>query len=199
MNTLKTAFLLAAAATATQLDATDFNLTWSGASFSNAATASGVISLDLSILTSTPNIVSSSPMNSAVTGLTVTVLNAGSGSGTFVFSDFSGVLLYSKAAVDFNTDLVGQNGGLFVTQDDFNIFKASGSPSAPNGTSPNVLTPSGGSLQMKLITFVIAGPTGVSDIPVWLSSINGQNRIYTTGSTLAGLPLEGAHHRPMLS
>ena len=40
---------------------------------------------------------------------------------------------------------------------------------------------------------------GVSDIPVWLSSINGQNRISATGSTLAGLPLEGAHHRPMLS
>jgi hypothetical protein len=199
VNTLKTAFLLAAAATATQLDATDFNLTWSGASFSNAATASGVISLDLSILTSTPNIVSPSTMNSAVTGLTVTVLNAGSGSGTFVFSDFSGVVLYSNAAVDFNTDLVGQNGGLFVTQDDFNIFKASGSPSAPNGTNRNELTPSGGSLRMKLITFVIAGPTGVVDIPVWLSSINGQNRIYAAGATLAGLPLEGAHHRPMLS
>ena len=43
------------------------------------------------------------------------------------------------------------------------------------------------------------GPSGVADIPVWLSSINGQNRIYATGSTLAGLPLEGAHHRPMLS
>ena len=199
MKLLKTSFLLAAAAAAAQLDATDFNLTWSGASFSNAATASGVISLDLSILTSTPNIHSSSTMNSAVTGLTVTVLNAGSGSGTFVFSDFRGVLFYSNAAVDFNTDLVGQNGGLFVTHDDFNIFKASGSPSAPNGTSPNVLTPSGGSLRMKLISFVIAGPTGVSDIPAWLSSINNQNRIYQTGVTLAELPLEGAHHRPMLS
>ena len=196
MKLLKASFLLAAAATATQLDATDFKLSWSGASFGNAATATGVISLDLAILTSTPNIQSSSSMNSAVTGLTVTVLNAGPGSGTFVFSDFRGVLFYSNAAVDFNTDLVGQNGGLFVTHDDFNIFRASGSPSAPNGTSPNVLTPYGGSLQMKLVSFALGG---LSDIPAWLSSINGQNRIYQTGVTLAELPLEGAHHRPMLS
>jgi uncharacterized protein with beta-barrel porin domain len=43
------------------------------------------------------------------------------------------------------------------------------------------------------------GPNGVTDVITWMSSINGQNRIYATGSTLAGLPLEGAHHRPMLS
>ena len=43
------------------------------------------------------------------------------------------------------------------------------------------------------------GNAGVSDVASWLSSINDQNRIYAAGSTLAGLPLEGAHHRPMLS
>ena len=43
------------------------------------------------------------------------------------------------------------------------------------------------------------GSTGITDVVTWLSSINGQNRIYANGSTLAGLPLEGAHHRPMLS
>jgi hypothetical protein len=43
------------------------------------------------------------------------------------------------------------------------------------------------------------GPTGVTDVVTWMSSIDGQSRVYTAGSTLAGLPLEGAHHRPMLS
>jgi uncharacterized protein with beta-barrel porin domain len=41
--------------------------------------------------------------------------------------------------------------------------------------------------------------SGVTDVAAWMSSIDGQSRIYTNGSTLAGLPLEGAHHRPMLS
>ncbi|TAF18744.1 MAG: hypothetical protein EAZ72_03420, partial [Verrucomicrobia bacterium] len=40
---------------------------------------------------------------------------------------------------------------------------------------------------------------GVSDIPDWLSSVNNQNRVYAAGTTLASLPLEGAHHRPMMS
>ena len=40
---------------------------------------------------------------------------------------------------------------------------------------------------------------GVTDIPAWMSSINGQNRIYQAGVALGELPLEGAHHRPMLS
>lgn len=43
------------------------------------------------------------------------------------------------------------------------------------------------------------GPNGVSDIAAWMSSIVGANRTYAAGTTLAGLPLEGAHHRPMLS
>lgn len=56
----------------------------------------------------------------------------------------------------------------------------------------------GHSLELELTSFILAF-NGVSDVASWLSSINGQNRIYAAGSTLAGLPLEGAHHRPMLS
>jgi hypothetical protein len=40
---------------------------------------------------------------------------------------------------------------------------------------------------------------GVTDVVTWMSSIDGQSRVYNTGSTLAGLAIEGAHHRPMLS
>ena len=47
--------------------------------------------------------------------------------------------------------------------------------------------------------YIASGISGVADYEIWLSSINGQHRVYNAGSTLAGLPLEGAHHRPMLS
>jgi hypothetical protein len=47
--------------------------------------------------------------------------------------------------------------------------------------------------------YIASAASGVADYEIWLGSINGQNRISATGSTLAGLPLEGAHHRPMLS
>lgn len=40
---------------------------------------------------------------------------------------------------------------------------------------------------------------GVTDVPGWISSVNNQNRVYAAGTTLASLPLEGAHHRPMMS
>ena len=47
--------------------------------------------------------------------------------------------------------------------------------------------------------YIASAASGVADYEIWLSSINGQHRVYNAGSTLAGLPLEGAHHRPMLS
>jgi hypothetical protein len=40
---------------------------------------------------------------------------------------------------------------------------------------------------------------GVVDFADWMSSVNNQHRTYNTGVTLASLPLEGAHHRPMMS
>lgn len=40
---------------------------------------------------------------------------------------------------------------------------------------------------------------GVTDVPAWLASVDGQHRVYAAGTTLASLPLEGAHHRPMMS
>ena len=46
--------------------------------------------------------------------------------------------------------------------------------------------------------FLYSGGT-MLDVDTWLSSVNGNSRVYTAGWTLAGLPLEGAHHRPMMS
>jgi len=53
-------------------------------------------------------------------------------------------------------------------------------------------------VQLDLTSFAPSF-SGVTDVATWMSSINNQNRIYQTGVTLAELPLEGAHHRPMLS
>ena len=46
--------------------------------------------------------------------------------------------------------------------------------------------------------FLYRGRT-LLDADAWLASVGGNSRVYHDGTTLAGLPLEGAHHRPMLS
>ena len=46
--------------------------------------------------------------------------------------------------------------------------------------------------------FIYRGRT-LLDVEAWLASVDGNSRVYHDGTTLAGLPLEGAHHRPMLS
>jgi probable HAF family extracellular repeat protein len=46
--------------------------------------------------------------------------------------------------------------------------------------------------------FIYRGRT-LLDVDAWLASVGANNRIYNAGSMLAGMPLEGAHHRPMLS
>jgi hypothetical protein len=43
MKLLKTSFLLAAAASATQLDATDYRVEWSGATYGNSASAIAMV------------------------------------------------------------------------------------------------------------------------------------------------------------
>ena len=171
MKLLKTSFLLAAAATATQLDATDFNLSWSGASFSNGASATGVLSIDVPNAPATPSIFGSMP--SWVTGITITVTGATSGNGTWTKSDFSGVVFAAGGVVDYTQPLTGQS-----VISDINFFR--NSVGAPNGTGPNTLTLASG----ERITRT-SGPSGVTDVAAWLSSINNQNRIYQTGVTLA--------------
>ena len=47
--------------------------------------------------------------------------------------------------------------------------------------------------------FMYRGGRALLDVDEWLASVGGNSRIYHDGTTLAGLPLEGAHHRPMLS
>ena len=190
MNTLKTAFLLAAAATATQLDATDFNLTWSGASFSNGASATGVLSIDRPNAPAQPN-VTNGFIPSWITGFTITVIGGTSGNGTWTKSDFNDMFFFVSAPFDYTQPIHEQ-----LTGGALNFF--SGMVGAPSGRKGSTLEIASGE-RIALTGGSVANNPGVADPAAWLSSINGQNRICTTGSTLAGLPLEGAHHRPMLS
>ena len=184
MKLLKTSFLLAAAA-ASQLDAADFNLTWSGASFSNGASATGVLSIDVPNAPAQPFISGTIP--SWVTGISITVTGATSGNGTWTKSDFWGVVFRANGPVDYTLPLVGQN---VIT--DINFFAST--TGAPNGINVNKLQLASGENIIRP-----TGPVGVTDFPAWMSSVNNQHRVHNAGVTLASLPLEGAHHRPMTS
>lgn len=188
MKSLKPAFLLAAAATATQLDATDFRLEYSGAFFSNGARAVAIIGIDV------PNI-ANVPFGTPpawITSFTMTVTGAGAANGTYGLSDIDHVYFAKSGNPDYTREILGQSGvsvGMSFWGTDLSKF---------TGWGPREIA-FDSTYVTQLISFAPNGPTGVSDIPAWVSSINGANRTYTIGSTLAGLPLEGAHHRPMLS
>ena len=191
MKSLKTAFLLAAAATATQLDATDFRVEYSGASWMipNSARAVAIIGLDV------PNVGNSTMGVPAwITSFTMTVTGAGAANGTYGITDLNQVYFFKSGALDFTTEIIGQanfQGFVFWGVDTTKLYAAG--PQLMNFDA------SGLSYDARLISFAPNGPTGVADQLAWMSSINGANRTYMIGSTLAGLPLEGAHHRPMLS
>ena len=190
MKSLKTAFLLAAAATATQLDATDFRLEYSGASFANSASAVAIVGIDL------PNLTNFSPLGgipSWMTSFTMTVTGAGAANGTYGLADVGDVYFsQSSPPPDYSTEVFGQSGVyLYMTLWGTDTSKFTGFGPREIMFDSTYVT--------RLISFAPAAPAGVADQLAWMSSINGANRTYMIGSSLAGLPLEGAHHRPMLS
>ncbi len=194
-KTLKASFLLAAAAACTQLDAANFNLTWSGASQGNVATATGVIGLDLTTIPAAPSQISNS-IPSWITSFTITITGASSGNGTFTLADFSGFTFDSNGIpLNYTTDLVGQ-----LSLGSFNVQGSS--LNAPVGAGPTTINADAGNSDLlDLTSFILAPvvPAGVPDFAAWMSSLNGSARLYNAASTLTTLQLEGAHHRPMLS
>ena len=193
MKLLKASFLLAAAATATQLDATDFNLTYAqrpGASSNTNAAATGTIGINTSLLPNPGSYTGSTPAWITSFSLTVSGITTGSTNlnRTFTLSDINTVRWISNSNIDLSSEIVGQAGfgSLDFQMGGFHTHNDSGLYSMMHD------------VELELTSFVLAF-NGVSDVASWMSSINDQNRIYTNGSTLAGLPLEGAHHRPMLS
>jgi len=197
---LKASFLLAAATAYTQLDAANFNLTWSGATFSNGATATGVIGLDLATIPAAPNL--NGPAPAWITSFTMTITGASAGNGTFTLTDFGSFIFQSSGiTLNYTTDLMAQNGGtMFSSFGDFNIFGSTAT--APVGASPNNFLTDGSNGDFLVLTSFTPAPVvpaGVPNIAAWMSSLNGSARLYNAALGLTTLQLEGAHHRPMLS
>lgn len=199
MKLLKASFLLAAAATATQLDATIFNMQWSGAAYGNAGSATGTMDLDLT--GKTTSYFDFFNTGSGLNALSLTISGTGtSRDGTYTLSGGSfGIVTvvfgsYGHGA-DITQEMVAQGGGTFNGW----LHFAGGTLNNIVKPSLGYITASNSSTPLLKLTLLSAAPSGVTDIASWLSSINNQNRIYQTGVTLAELPLEGAHHRPMLS
>jgi len=192
MKLLKTSLLLAAA-TATQLDAATFNVNWAN---NSGTTAIGTFDIDTSLLNNGGN----NARNGAwLTGMSITISGASNGNGTFTLSGTNNVQLNFTAPVDLNSQLVGQAGltggggmmfgGVVDVQLGGFQWHTHGNNTLANDWDPD----------LQLTSFILAGPSGVVDFADWMSSVNNQNRVYAAGTTLANLPLEGAHHRPMMS
>ena len=126
-----------------------FDLLWSGASYGNTASATGVIVIDDTLL---PNpsfgYYFTNPGGIGIQSLSVTITGASSGNGTFTLPDFAFVAWDTNGvALDLTQDLVGQPtaGAPWGTSDynnpdiggDFNLFGGTPygtTPGAPAGT-----------------------------------------------------------------
>jgi hypothetical protein len=210
MKLLKTSFLLAAAAAATHASAAVYNMQWSGADYGNSGWATGTMDLDLTGKTT----LSEYSFFTSSTGLTSITLTIGGGTsrdGTYTLAQISHVVFGAhNNGADITQEMVAQGGGTFNGW--LHIFDQSTmplvnyvSPMASIGGNKGDITNANGSTPILKLTFLglgtppPIGPTGVVDFAEWMSSVNNQHRVYAAGTTLASLPLEGAHHRPMMS
>lgn len=205
MKLLKTSLLLAAAAAVvSHADAAIYNLQWSGAAYGNSGWATATLDLDL-----TNRNTAFRDFYSSGSGLNAATMTIGGGTtrdGTYNITQIGTVVFgaYNTGA-DINQEMVAQGGGTFAGW--LHLF---------SGSVPELVSPGAGfggnrgdvvdgSARLLKLTFLglgtppPIGPSGVVDFADWMSSVNNQNRVYAAGTTLANLPLEGAHHRPMMS
>ena len=155
----------------------DFDLAWSGASFSNSATATGSITVDDTILPN-PGITVGTPAAVGITAFEITIAGATSGNGTFTLADYN-VFVFEVDGVtplDLTQELVGQPlsapflpWGACLTTDcgDFNMLNTVGvGGSAPLGDDIfQIRTDLGRGERLQLTSFApaAAGPTPVPE------------------------------------
>jgi hypothetical protein len=141
---------------------TVFNFTFSGASFSNTAVATGKISIDTARLPNPGNTGFDDPLSPIVTDLSLTVSGASSGNGTFGLADYYHWILEGTQTLDLTTQLVGQ-GGWGISNGDFNLFASNSgfSHAAPRAIGPFKLA-TGGFDDMILTSFA---PDSASVVP----------------------------------
>lgn len=208
MKLIKTSLLLAAATL--HLGATDFTLTYAPAmgSLETNASATATIGIDTSLLPNPGSYSNGDLVGFAgipivppawLTSFTLTVSGiTGSESnynGTYNLADLTGLAWSASSAINFSNEIVGQPGFQWLS---LALRQRMNGPHS-HGPGESLLYSNGHSLELELTSFSLAGPSGVVDFADWMSSVNNQNRVYAAGTTLANLPLEGAHHRPMMS
>jgi hypothetical protein len=165
--------------TTSHADLIDIQAEWSGASFSNGASALASFTLDTSLFNN-PGFSSFSGANfsSAFQNFQLTVTGASSGNGVFTASDFSTIFLNTAGGtLDFHSELVGQStpGGLWgataypTVVGDFNLFSNGLSALTPSGSSIFSLG-SGGGEGMLLTSFkpATASPVAVPETSTWV-------------------------------
>jgi len=127
-----------------------------------------------------------------ITSFSMTVTGAGAANGTYGLSDINQVWFNTLGTVDFTSEVIGQanfRGFVFWGVDNTKFI----------AVGPLLMDFTGGTYRTQLISFAPNIPSGVVDFADWMSSVNNQHHTYNAGVTLASLPLEGAHHRPMMS
>lgn len=152
---------IASSANATLID---FNLSWSGSSFDNGASATGTLTFDDTVLFNPASFTVDTP--AAIIGITafqITVSGASAGNGTFGLADFGAGFRWDTGgvALDLTRELVGQTvtGGTWGSGEetgDFNMFRSNAA--APSGTWYFTITPSGSSDRLLLTSFAPFAP-----------------------------------------
>jgi len=150
------ALMLVPAASADDVYQT-YNLAWSGAYYSNSASATGQITLDLTTLPN-PNYNNIQRITSDITSLTVTVTGATIGNGTWTLASLNDDRWWTDGAtLDMRTELVGQPtpnnpwGTPDLNSGDFNLWFNNGGPGGANAFT--LAAASGGGNKMLLTEF----------------------------------------------
>jgi len=133
-----------------------FELTWSGASYQNSATATAQVTFDPSLIQN-PGATSGTAW---IRGFSITVSGAPTGNGTWSKSDIHDFrLLTGPTALDFTQELVGQNGWATVSGSGRDFALENGMNGAPASSDYFVIrTHNGTGVPLKLTSFKPAAP-----------------------------------------
>ena len=163
-----------ALAQVSRADMIDIQALWSGAQFSNGASATATFTLDTSLFNN-PGFspFSGASFTNAFQNFQLTVSGASSGNGVFTGSDFSVIFLNTAGGtLDFHSELVGQTtpSGLWgavsfpVVTGDFNLFSNGISLLTPTGASIFTLNTGGGET-LVLSSFAPVAVAPVAAVP----------------------------------
>jgi len=133
-----------------------FEVTWSGASFQNSATATAQITFDPSLIQNPGNTTGTA----WVSGFSITVTGAPTGNGTWSKSNFPSFrFLTGSTALDFTRELVGQNGWATQSSSSQDFAFDSSLSDAPRSTNYFVIETQGGAgVPLQLTSFKPATP-----------------------------------------